>query len=268
MCKFPILIVTIFVSITIIFNNSIYAKAHSNEPTSDWILNPTETELDQMKEVFARTNTPLAIIFVYNRKTHSVVFGIPVSSKIRNGGHARLLVLSGVVNSLEEAKNYEHDYRGGTLFLETEGSTPVLSVHSRNSHSSTINAAESAYVDLNFERVPDLILQELSNKSGVPIDNASSQLNNSVDAYNNEKYHELLDGSDFKDKYDNFTDFFFSEDLIEMTREQVKLANRIVPNEVSEPDTIDRSPMIEKLLKRRLGSLYSDNGGSSCRSIL
>lgn len=195
------LVPALIVAIIVMFNGAVYAQQ------SLYLLNPSRADLIQLAEASAEIYAPIAVPFVFNPYTTEYYMGIPVSNKIRNGVHGRLLVENGLVDSLADAKSSNHGYEAGTLFLELDPKgNPYFSVHLRNSFISTINDNKVRYNRRGsrsnrsgLSKISPKLFQKISNDFQLPIEKSSISLFNKINTITAEKYSIKLVKNYFKD---------------------------------------------------------------------
>ncbi len=195
-----------FIALTIIvfYCNTLTAN-------SLYLLDPTRQDLIQLAEASPDINAPLAVPFVFHRHSLEFYMGIPISNRVRNGVHARLLVEYGLVDNLSSAKSSLHSYEAGTIFLEVDSNgKPYLSIHQRNSFVSTINDSKVPYnlrlinpfavtgSSSGVAYLPEYLLQKISNKYHLPIKLSSEELFDRINNITAHKYSARFVKSYFK----------------------------------------------------------------------
>ncbi len=167
------------------------------EAKTEFLLMPSNQDLTELSTLFEKTGKPLPVHFIFNNEIGEAIFGIGISKRARNGVHARLLVEAGIVNNLADAKKTKHGYKAGTFFLEQQDGKPVLSVHGRNSHRSTVNTQISGGTSSSVP-YPDHLLYQVYHQTGLPVVEASIELDKAIREGNKERY--VLEGMSEQEK--------------------------------------------------------------------
>jgi hypothetical protein len=151
-----------------------------------FLLNPTPAEIASLAGLFEATGRVVPVSFIYDAQKRVRAWGVPISTVVRNGIHARLALEAGLIKSLGEAPA-NGIYQGGTLFLELVDGKPVLAYHGWNSARSTMNVGA--------DPVKREVLQDIANHLGATIQRPSEKLQALIDNANIAKYGEGSGGN-------------------------------------------------------------------------
>lgn len=156
---------------------------------TQFLYSPNFFELQPLSHLYDETGVQLPVHIVYTEDTEELLgIGISTSAYARNGIHGRLLYSLGFVETLQRSTRHRrsdgtenHSFSAGTLFLERQAPSelggrelPVLAVHQRNSHRSTVNSA--FYVT----RIPRSVLAQVSELTGVSVSKPSAELDATI----------------------------------------------------------------------------------------